>query len=211
MIEIRIDPAQLDAARRKLAGVPYAMQRAIMPAVGEVLRDGAAYLADHLQTEVPLPPKMSARAVRVSGLRLVGDAVIGEITVRSPHLRLIHYDVRPSAVTARRGTPSRRWPGFTFALRAGERRASEDLPTYGGGTPFIARMPGGHLGVYYRTGRRTRHGREQLQEKYGPDVQYHVATPEVEQGVIDRASLRFPAVLARYVDQALATHAAGGY
>jgi hypothetical protein len=223
MIAITVDPAQLDAAMRRLDKVPYAMQRAIIPAVSAMMHEVRGYLAVYLQTEVPLPGKLAVRTIRLSGVRMQDNGAFGEVTVRSPHLPLIHYDVLPADITARLGVPSRRWPGFTYALRSGERRQSKDLVS-GAGLPFVARMPGGHLGVYSRpgyrsgvrksglwgTGRRGSKPHMAIKELYGPDVQYHVATPNVEQSVIDRATANFPAVLSRYVDQAIAAHASGG-
>ncbi|MCL2459131.1 MAG: hypothetical protein FWF31_09890, partial [Desulfobulbus sp.] len=149
MIEITVDPAQLDAAMQRLAKVPYALQRAILPAVHEMLRGVADQLADYLESDVPLPAKIARKAIKISGVKLEGDKVTGEVNVRSPHVPLIHYDAQPDSITARPGVASRSWPGFSYSLRTGERRRSENL-IKGAGLPFIARMPGGHLGVYFR-------------------------------------------------------------
>ena len=224
MIEITVDAEELDAAMRRLEKVPYAMQRAIIPAVSELMQRVRGQLADYLRSEVPLPEKLASRAIKLSAVRLDGNRVSGEITVRSPHLPLIHYDVSPAEITARLGLPSRRWPGFSYGLRAGERRRSEDYP-HSAGKPFVARMPGGHLGVYYRPGHKSgvrksglwgQGGRglkahAAIKEAYGPDVQYHIANQDVEQSVMDRAAEAFPIILSRYVEQALARQAAGEY
>ena len=216
MIEISIDPAQLDMAMRRLEKVPYALQRAVIPAVSALMRGVADQLADHLESEIPLPVKLARKSVRIGAVNLRGNVVSGEIRVRSAHIPLIHYDAQPGDITARTGLPSRRWPGFSYALRAGERRASKDL-ILGAGLPFIARMPGGHLGVYFRPGyssgvrqsglwgkgKRGTRGHAAIKQLYGPDVQYHVADPAVEQAVVSRASGAFPSILARYVEQAV--------
>jgi hypothetical protein len=223
MIELQIDASEIDRAMRRLEKIPYAMQRAVIPAVSEMMRDVADQLADHLESEVPLPAKLSRKAVRVGSVSVRGNVVSGDIKVRSAHLPLIHYDVQPGDITARAGLPSRRWPGFTYALRAGERRQSRDLIN-GAGLPFIARMPGGHLGVYFRPGynagprsggrasglwgkgSRGEKSHASIKELYGPDVQYHVADPAVEQAVIDRAADTFPVILSRYVEQAITAY-----
>jgi hypothetical protein len=222
-IDIRVDPTQLDAAMRRLENVPYALQHAIIPALSQMMQQVRDQLAGYLRSEVPLPEKLARRAIRLSGVRVAGDGAVGEVTVRSAHIPLIEYDVSPGEITARLGMPSRRWPGFTYSLRAGERRRSEDYP-HSAGKPFVARMPGGHLGVYYRPGYKAQGGRglwgkgkrgikshAAIKQIYGPDVQYHVATPEMEQSVLDRARAEFPGILARCVDQALARHAAGEF
>jgi hypothetical protein len=199
------------------------MQRAIMPAVHEMLRGVADQVAQHLEANVALPAKFARQAVKISGVKLEGDKVMGEVTVRSKHIPLIDYDVQPKTITARRGLPSRQWPGFSYALRLGERRKSESR-IHGKGLPFIARMPGGHLGVYFRPGhiagstykkglwgkgRRGTKDHEAIKQDWGPDLQYHVATPEIEEAVCSRAALDFPAILARHVDRAIAEFGGG--
>lgn len=223
MIEITVDTAKIDEAMQRLAKVPYAMQRAILPAMHETVRGVADQLAEHLESDVPLPAKFARKAIKISGVNLEGDKVTGTVTVHSPHIPLIHYDPQPAGITARLGLPSRQWPGFTYALRTGERRASVNL-IRGAGLPFVAKMPGGHLGVYFRPGytagqnRKTgrwgkgRHGVKDhaaIKQLYGPDVQYHVSAPEVEEAVTARAAAVFPAILARHVDQAIAQFGGG--
>lgn len=200
-IEIQIDPGQLDDAMRRLEGIPYALQRAVYPAVSEVLQGVRDQLAEYIKSDVPLPDKIAKKAVRLAAPRLSGGTVVGEVTVGSATIPLIHYDVQPSEITARTGMRSQQWPGFTYSLRSGDRRPGSER-SEGVGVPFIARMPTGHVGVYYRTP-------TQMKQAYGPTVQYHVATPDVEQTVVDRANSAFPAVLARYVDQAIANHGGG--
>lgn len=197
-IEIRIDPSELEEALRRMEGIPYALQRAVYPAVSEVLHGVRDDLTEYVQSDVPLPDKIAKKAIKLSAPRVSDGVVIGEVSVGSATVPLIHYDVQPPEITARPGMRSKKWPGFTYALRTGERRQSSDRGD-GVGLPFIARMPTGHVGVYYRTP-------SQMKQAYGPTVQYHVATPEVEQKVIDRANAEFPAILARYVDQAIEAH-----
>lgn len=197
-IKITIDPSSLDDAMRRMEGIPYALQRAIYPAVSEVLQGVRDDLVAYVTSDVPLPDKISRKAIKLSAPRMAGDSVIGEVTVGSATVPLIHYDVEPQSITARSGMRSKQWPGFTYSLRAGERRQSSEL-SGGVSLPFIAKMPTGHVGVYYRTP-------SQMKQAYGPTVQYHVATPEVEQQVVDRANADFPAALAKYVDQAIAAH-----
>ena len=201
MIEIQVDPKQLDAAMKRLKDIPYAMQRAIFPAVTEMLVGVRAELAGHLTGEVALPEKLAAKAIKVSAPRLSGDTVVGEVMVKSANLPLINYDVDPAEITARKGMRSKQWPGFTYSLRKGQRRQSTER-VQGIGLPFIARMPNGHLGIYYRTA-------TQMKQAFGPTVQYHVADPGVEESIVDNARRRFPDILSRFVDRAISEHGGG--
>jgi len=225
MIEIDVDPTTLENALRRLEKVPYALQRAIMPAVHEMLCGVADRVADYLESDVSLPAKISRKAVRISGVRLDGNTVTGEINVNSKRIPLIHYDVRPQEITARPGLPSRRWPGFSYSLRDGERRSSASL-IKGSGLPFVAKMPGGHVGIYFRTGYKSGHRQsglwgtskwhrkksdadfyrdhEAIKQIYGPSVQYHVLNPALGESITRQASDAFPVILARYVEEALA-------
>ena len=207
-IEITIDPKEIEAALERLKDVPYALQRAVYPAVAEVMQGVKSHLAEYLSSDVPLSPKSALKAIKLTQPRISGDAVIGEVVVRSTMLPLIDYDVQPQEVTARQGLHPRQWPDFTFSLRRGERRPGRSR-VQGAGLPFIARMKTGHLGVYFRTGGQTKRGNVQIKQLYGPTVQYHVATPEVEGTFEEQANSRFPEILARYVDQALANYGGG--
>jgi len=207
-VEITIEPQELDAAMERLKDVPYAFQRAVYPAVAEVMQEVRNHLAEYISSDVPLPPKAALKAIRLYAPRMQGDGVVGEVVVQSRMFPLIDYDVQPKEITARKGLHPRQWPDFTFSLRRGDLRAGRSR-VQGVSLPFIARMPAGHLGVYYRTGRKTKKGNVQIKESYGPTVQYHVATPEVEGAISEQAHSNFPAILARYVDQALANHGGG--
>lgn len=207
-IEITIDPREIEAALERLRGIPHALQRAIYPAVGEVMQGVRNHLAGYLSSDVPLSSKSARKAIKLNQPRMAGGSVIGEVVVRSTMLPLIEYGVQPQEVTARPGVNPRNWPDFTFSLRRGDIRAGRSR-IQGAGLPFIARMNTGHLGVYYRTGGRTRKGNVQIKQSYGPTVQYHVATPEIEGMFSEQASARFPEILARYVDQTLAGHGGG--
>lgn len=218
-IQIYIDPADIDAAMQRMADIPWALQRAVYPAVAEVVDGVKRQVANHLEKNVPLPAKYIRKALRTTTPRAAGNVVIGDVTVESPSIPLIYYDVQPLEITSRQGVPSKQWPGFTYALRAGERRQSGER-TQGAGLPFIARMPGGHVGVYYRaehqsgvrqsglwgTGKHGAKPHAALKQAYAPPVQYHVSIPSLLQNIADDAGDAFPIVLARYVDQAIATH-----
>lgn len=207
-IEITIDPREIEAALERLKEVPYALQRAVYPAVAEVMQGVRNHLAEYLSSDVPLSPKSALKAIKLSQPHISGDAIVGQVVVRSAMLPLIDYDVQPQEITARKGSHPREWPDFTFSLRRGERRPGRSR-VQGASLPFIAQMKGGHLGVYFRTGGHTKKGNVQIKQLYGPTVQYHVATPKVEGTFTEQANSRFPAILARYVDQALANFGGG--
>ena len=222
-IRIEIDQSDIDAALRRLEKIPYALQRAVIPAVSEMMQGVKEHLADYLESNVPLPSRLRKQALRVSSVMVRSDTVGGEITVRSAkHIPLIEYDVRPGEITARLGMPSRRWPGFTYGLQGSERRQSKDY-IQGAGLPFIARMPGGHLGVYFRPGyqsgvrqsglwgkgKRGVTAHAAIKQLYGPDVQYHVANPQVEDSIVRNAREVFPMLLSLHVERVLATFGGG--
>ena len=199
MISITFDEELIERQMQRLAKVPYAVQRALYPAVSEVLRIARSDLARQLVSDIPLPPRVIEKSIKLSHAVASGQGAEGSLTVVGRAMPLINYDVQPQDVTARKGARPKQWPGFSYSLRAGERRQREELPgKYRMGLPFIARMPGGHLGVYYRG------SGKKLQEAYGPSVQYHATTPEVEQMLRAGAEDNFARILPRIVDTVLA-------
>ncbi len=200
MISITFDAELIERQMQRLAKVPYAVQRALYPAVSEVLRLARTELAGQLVSDIPLPPRLIEKSIKLSQAVARGQGAEGSLTVAGRAVPLINYDVQPQDVTARKGMRSKQWSGFSYSLRAGEQRQREELPgKFRTGLPFIARMPGGHLGVYYRTA-------SQLKEAYGPTVQYHATTPEVEQMLRAGAESNFSRILPRIVDTVLAEH-----
>lgn len=204
MITIVFDEDLIDQQMRRLEKVPYAVQRALYPAVGEVLRLARSDLAGQLTSDIPLPPRLIEKSIRLSQAIARGEGVEGSLSVAGKAVPLINYDVDPQDITARKGMRPKQWPGFTYALRSGQRRQREEMggQQFMSGLPFIARMPGGHLGVYYRT------VFGQMKEAYGPTMQYHATTPEVERMLRAGAEENFARILPRIVDTVLAERGA---
>lgn len=195
-VEIYIDQQEVNDALERLGKVPYAMQRAIYPAVSEMAQKVREHLAEYLTSEVPLPKHIARRAIGTSGVRTSSGGVSATVYVKSKApVPLVYYDVKPLEVTARPGSRPSGWPGFSYSLRKGEERSGHER-RLGLGLPFIARMPNGHLGVYFRTA-------TQMKQAYGPSVQYHVADPKVEAELATGMQQEFPVVLERYIEQAL--------
>lgn len=200
MIALQFDTSMVEEHLARLEKVPHAVQRALYPAVSEVMRLARTDLAGKLKSDVPVDPKLIEKSIRLIIPRISGQGVEGYISVAGKALPLINYDVDPATVTAKKGLRPKQWSGFSYALRTGERRQREQLEGLHTmkGLPFIAHMPGGHLGVY----RRTPSG--QLKELYGPRIQYHATTPVMEAFVIARAENNFERILPAVVDRVLA-------
>lgn len=204
MIELHFDAALIEEQMKRLEKVPYAVQRALYPAVAEVMSLAKDELSQKLAADVSLPAKLIRQSVKSLTPRINGNGVEGYVRVASKAVPLIEYDVEPKEVTARKGLRNKQWPGFSYSLRSGARRRREELEglEHMKGLPFIASMHnrgrGGHLGIY----RRTAFG--QTKELYGPYVQYHATTPEMEAALISSAEGNFLRILPRVVDQVLA-------
>lgn len=207
MIALNFDTDFIDAALARMEKIPYAVQRALWPAVAEVIDMVRVELAERLIEDVPLPARFIRQSIKCGTSRSDGQGVVANLRVASKPLPLIEYDVKPKEVTARKGMRNIHWPGFSYSLSSGERRQREELEglEHMKGLPFIATMhnnrKGGHLGVY----RRTQQG--EIKEFYGPRMQYHATTPEIEAYLIQRTEDNFRQILPRIVNQAIA---AGG-
>lgn len=217
MITITFDETLIEQQMQRLQKIPYAVQRALFPAVSETLRLARTDLTRQLVSDVPLPPRLLEKSVKLSQAIARGTGVEGSLTVIGKAMPLIFYSVTPKEITARKGLRSKRWPGFTYSLRSGEARERERLGSINQitGLPFIAQMRNstgkrrngvnyaqqsgsGHLGVYYQT------SNKQIKEAYGPTVQYHATTPEIEQMLVAGADENFSRTLPRIIDRVLA-------
>lgn len=202
MIELHFDAREIERQMQRLERVPQAVSRALYPAVSQVVDMARDTLRTQLDADVPLPATLLRQSITSGPVRATNQGVAGVVRVCSRPVRLIDYDVTPQTVTARKGLPSRRWPGFSYALRNNARRMSAELPTES--LPFIAIMhnrgKGGHSGVFQRT----RQGK--IKELYGPHVQYHATRPEVEAAVIASAEKDFSRIFPRIVERVLAEH-----
>ena len=199
MIEIRL--ADLNTTMARIRHIPYAMQRAVMPAVTDMLDQVRNKVANVLDADVPLSAKATAKAIKKSGITVSGGSISGQVIIRSGLLPLIDYEVRPQTMTARKGSRPSAWPDFTYALRIGDRRTGRSLSRPSGcSAPFIARMPTGHLGIYFRK------PDGKLKEKLGPTVQYHIANPSVINGIEAEAEAAFPTILTRHFERVLAEY-----
>lgn len=209
-IEIVMDEREINKALERLKGVPWALQRAVYPAIAETLQHVRAAIYERLEGDVPIDPKDIKKAIRLKMPGRYGNEVVGDATVRAHYTPLIDYDVEPKAITAQKGVPTMARRDFSYALRTGGKRypgryLSLQLIAagYHSGT-FIAKMPGrSHVGVYARKG-----SGDYAAEIMGPTVQYHAARPEVEQAVVDTALAEFPAILDRHVQDVLSVEAA---
>ena len=200
MIDLTFDMRLIEREMARLRRVPDALQRALFPTVSMVIEDSRGHLQTRLAATAALPDKTIKKAIKAHPARVSGQGAEGRIVVSSKGIPIIEYDVQPKEVTARKGSRSKSWPGFTFALRSGERREREGLPS--DSLPFIAAMSnkgkGGHLGVYHRS------SAGKIKELIGPSVQYHATTPEMEADLISHADSLFSRILPRVVDSVLA-------
>ena len=113
MITITFDEALIESQMQRLAKVPYAVQRALYPTISEVLRIARSDLASQLVSDIPLPPRLIEKSIRLSQAVASGQSVAGGLTVATKLIPLINYEVDPQVITARKGMRSKSWPGFS--------------------------------------------------------------------------------------------------
>ncbi len=116
MISITFDEKLIEREMKRLGKVPYAVQKALYPAVSEVLRIARSSLAAHLKSDIPLPPRVIEKSIRLSQTVASGQSAEGSLTVAGRAVPLINYDVQPQEITARKGMRPKQWPGFSYSL-----------------------------------------------------------------------------------------------
>lgn len=215
MIDVHFDAAVIKKQLDRLKNVPYAVQKALYPAISDALQHTRTTMAEQLTATVPLAPKLIAASIKLSMNFASAHAVEGSVTVLSKAIPLIHYGVTPKTVTAQKGQRPKQWAGFSYTLQNGQTRTREALiGRQSSGIPFIAHMRNstgkrrngvhyasqsgdGHLGVYAKT------PFGKIKELYGPTLQYHATTPTMEQTLINAAHNRFNRILPHMVDAVL--------
>jgi hypothetical protein len=181
MIELQFDVKDIEAALIRLNGSQARLTQIVRDIVPIVARRVRQDVIGYLAETVALAPargvlvKRAVKAVR----NLPGES---RFRVASKSLFLGDYDVSPFAVTAAPGVPVKRRRPFHYHLRRqGQRFSSLNTPTGemgDGSIPFIARSHKGDLRVMYRSAKTEEHDTALL--VYAPPIQYHAATPELE-------------------------------
>lgn len=205
-VEIYVDQREVDKAMERLKGVPWALQKAVYPAIAETLQKARKVLAETLTDDVSLAPQEIKAAIRLRMPKRYGGDIVGDASVRSTAIPLMNYDVQPEAPTAQKGVPVKARRDFSYALRRdgkrypGRYRSLQLIAAGWHSQAFITKMPGrSRLDVYARKGKN-----DYAAKLMGPTVQYHAANPEVEDAIVAAALAEFPAVLNRHVEDVLA-------
>lgn len=208
MIEIQIDQQRLDKELARLQGSAYRLSRAVKIALYEVTPQVRAEVIGVLEKNITVGSKFVRRAVKA--VRHMGDSA--QFRVFSKSLFLDDYELTPREQTARAGTRSKDWPGFTYKLRNdGKTFHSFGTPTGRdgtGSTPFIAKAASGNLRVMYRRNpNHVQSGEDNVFLAYAPPVQYHAVAPEVEELARATSMRLFHDALRRAIDELLAGRA----
>ena len=177
MIELAFDQKDMDEALARLGGAKDKLDRIIRDIVPGVAQRVREEVLEHLGQTVALAPRKGALVKRaVRALKHRGES---SFVVASRRLLLGDYDVDPMSVTAQPGVPVKMRSPFNYSLRHGGRRFSSLTAPTAGSIPFIARTKDGRLRVMFRG------SNDSLQFLHAPSIQYHAATPEVDERIQD--------------------------
>jgi hypothetical protein len=182
MIELVIDSKDMDNALQKLDGNKSKLLRMMKDVVPAVARRVRQDVIGYLDETVALAPTRGALVKRaVKAVRNYNGE--SRFNIVSKRLLLDDYDIDPRVVTAQKGVPVKRRKSFSYHLRKhGELFNSLSALTGklgDGSIPFIAMTHSGKLRVMYRSANVAEHDTPLL--VYAPTVQYHAATPEMEE------------------------------
>lgn len=203
MIELHLDTEELEKALKLLGGSEYALKVAVRKAIPSVAEAVRKQVLTTLDKDVALAPKSGVLIKRaVKAVQNLGEGA--RFKVASKHLLLGDYDVTPLSITAKKGVRVKDRKPFHYHLRkGGERFSSHSLAITSqrgnrGSLPFIAATREGHLRVMYRSPSDD-HDTPLL--AYAPSVQYHAATPEMEQEALEVSTKAFREALLRVIER----------
>jgi hypothetical protein len=191
MIELAFDEKEMDKALARLDGARDKLDRIVKEVVPDVAKQVRENVLEYLDETVAITPRKRGLVKRaVKAVRHQNG--VSRFVVASKRLLLGDYDVNPLSVTATKGVPVKNRAPFYYRLRK-EGRIFGSLSTLTGragegSIPFIAKTPKGQLRVMYR---KTNKATDSLLLAYAPPVQYHAATPKLEEHIRDLSAELF--------------------
>lgn len=174
-LQITIDQADLDKLTRAFKDFPGAIKAAMLKATESARRFTRNQLVRGFRNILSLKPSYIGKGIKSKSARMVGDGAEAEIRIATRNIPLIRYEVHPQTPPPLKGVPVAARERTTYKLRLNGRTFG-DLPyRLGTGRLFVQSMGSGHIGVFYRTGKK-------IQEEWAPSLQYHAKAD----GFIDR-------------------------
>jgi len=185
-VEISVPDGAIERAEAVLAGIPGGVERAVSAA----LNRGLTTAQSESQKQITQVYDITKTTVRHKGIfemrKATQGSLVGSITFSGHRIPLYNFGVTPKTPTS---TGARvpvnlgnRWvmasPGAV--VRARIRRDSTKTPS---GRAFIAQMRSGHVGVFERTGNKSR----AIRERYGPSVAQMAGNSVVQDVVSQKA------------------------
>ena len=182
---IEFNESEMAALFEKFKGYPGAIQAAILEASERARRQLRNELAREFKKQVTLKPAYIGRGIKSKKAQITGDGAQAEVKVATEQMPLANYGVKLSA-------PSGRIRKVEYKLRYSGKTYG-DLPKNAIAPPgarlFIARMKSGHVGAYFRMGKK----RLPIAQEYAPSLQYHAYIEGFLPHMEDFAQTRFKA------------------
>lgn len=188
-ITINLDSRELAKAMAALKKIPGALQQVICSAIDSARIAARNTMKKKLTSIVTLKPAYVNKGIKSKKAKAIGTSgAEAEIKVATSLIPLIRFDVNPLAPIRQYHLPVKGREKVSYEMQRGNRyqNIAYDAPA-NASKLFTAKMRSGHLGVFYRVGKR------KMVEQKGHSLQYYVKAPGVIPEVSEAASDRFNA------------------
>lgn len=194
---VQIPPGQIASAKELLSGIKDGYPRAMTRALNYGARQAKSLTAKQLKALITADPERIDKSLTVSKANY--STLTSSLTVYGKAIPLFRFDVAFMYPTVTGGVTANIFKsgGGKLALKHA----------------FIAKMENGHVGVFYRSGPKTKVGRgkyegqlkQRIYESFGPNAATAFErTPGVETEIIDQSATNFEKEFLRQVDFLLA-------
>ena len=184
MLNIRIDDkGTLGMARQILSDYPKAMHRAISRSIIDTAKATKAEVNRQLLSRYEISRANLKRSyeVKVITPKSMGETDKGGLLITGRRIPIIRFSHIPEDVPPQQGIPIAARQILSTVVVRGQ-------AVVGRPNRFLARMASGHLGVFHRTGQKTKSGKGQISEEYRVSVPEMVCSKAIAPKVQKQAS-----------------------
>ena len=170
-LDFKISEAELNDLTRAFREFPGAVRAAIFKATNRTRQFTRNQMVRDFRSLLTLKPAYIGRGIKSKAARYVAGGAEAEIRIATHNIPLGRYGITPETPPRNKGVPVASRRRASYALR-NSGRVYDDTPhdaPQGAGPLFVAGMRSGHIGAFYRVGKKD----AGLKEELGPSLQYH--------------------------------------
>jgi len=185
-LNFTLDAAEMNRLAVSFQHFPGAVQSAILAATDKTRQFTRTQMVRDYKALLTLKPAYIGKGIKSSKARPINGGAKAEIRIATANIPLSRYAVNPERPSQLRGVPVSARRRTKYRLRLGGEQF-DDTPhnaPAGAGRLFVQVMRSGHIGVFYRHGRK-------IAEEYAPSLQYYAYADGFIEHITTLSAARF--------------------